>query len=191
MNRQDQHNLLEKLLSELADIERQQQDDTLSHSDQQMLDQAWENVTNQIDELEEILRVAEEVEWHDAADYLESESEDSRPATPIPTEPLRFAPPPPPVLRSLAFHGVPPLSATWSPPPAIEIPRYTGPTGCPPPPRPGGVLICNCDADGMCEYCEEEQLQRWNNMEDDRVGCRYCSGCMYCQDDRYDGSDEI
>lgn len=178
MNRQNQHNLLEKLLSELADIERQQQDDTLSHSDQQMLDQAWENVTNQIDELEEILRVAEEyeeAEWQDAAHYLESEDEDSPPPTP-------------PVLRSLAFHGVPPLSATWSPPPPIEIPRYTGPTGCPPPPRPAGVPVCNCDADGMCAYCEEE---RWNNMEDDRVGCRYCSGCMYCQDDRYDGSDEV
>jgi hypothetical protein len=193
MTRQDQQNLLEKLLSELADIERQQQDDTLSHSDQHLLDQAWEDVTNQIDELEEILRVAEEyeeAEWQDAAHYLESESEDSHPTTPVAAEPLRFAPSPPPVLRSLAFHGVPPLSATRRPPP-IEIPQYTGPTGCPPPPRPGGVSICNCDADGMCAYCEEEQLQRWNNMEDDRVGCRYCSGCMYCQDDRYDGSDEI
>jgi hypothetical protein len=207
MDRQDQQNLLEKLLSELADIERQQQDDTLSHSDQQILDQAWEDVSNKIDELEDMLRVAEDyeaVEWQDAAHYLDSESEDSRPATPRPTEPVRIAPPPPPpisfapgdpmypppVLRSMTNHGVPTLSATRRPPP-IEIPAYTGPTGCPPPPRPGGVSICNCDADGMCAYCEEEQLQQWNNMEDDRVGCRYCSGCMYCQDDRYDGSDEV
>jgi hypothetical protein len=210
MNRQDQHNLLEKLHSELADIERQQQDLTLPHSDQQLLDQAWEDVTNKIDELEEILRVAEEyeeVEWRDAAEYLESESEDSRPPTPRPTEPLRFAPPPPSITLESGINsrgeivarvpggpwrpvGVPMLSETRRPPP-IEIPSYTGPTGCPPPPRPGGVSICNCDGDGMCAYCEEEQLQQWNSAEDDRVGCRYCSGCMYCQDSRYDGADEI
>jgi hypothetical protein len=168
--------LHQSLLAELADIERQQQNLDLSHSDQQLLDQAWEEVNNRLDELETIYE--EDVEWRDAAAYLESESEDSRPASP-------------PVTRSLAFHGVPPLSATWSPPPPIEIPQYTGPTGCPPPPRPGGVSICNCDSDGQCAYCEEEELERWNRMEDDRVGCRYCSGCMYCQDSRYDGADEV
>ena len=206
MTRQDQQNLLEKLLSDLADIERQQEDPYLPHSDQQLLDQAWEDVSNKIDELEEILRVAEEIDdvhWQDAAEYLESEDDDSRPPTPIPAAPLRFAPPPPPISfapgdrmypppvpRTMTNHGVPHLSETRRPPP-IEIPHYAGPTGCPPPPRPAGVSICNCDSDGMCAYCEEEQLQRWNNMEDDRVGCRYCSGCMYCQDSRYDGADEI
>lgn len=201
MDRQDQQNLLEKLLSELADIERQQQDDTLSHSDQQMLDQAWEDVTNKIDELEEILRVAEEeeaVNWQDAAAYLES---DSRPRTPVAVEAewfdpelprvMTIAPPPPPVLRSITFYGVPPLSETRRPPP-IEIPQYTGPTGCPPPPRPAGVSICNCDSDGQCGYCEEEELERWNNMVDDREGCARCSGCAYCQDGGgYDGADEV
>jgi len=202
MNRQDQHNLLEKLHSELADIERQQQDTTLPHSDQQLLDQAWEDVSNKIDELEEILRVAEEyeeVQWRDAAEYLESESEDSRPPTPRPTEPLRLVPP---VTRSLSSHGVPPLSATrsevpipdgWRPfplPPPITIPEHDGGPSGPPAPR-HAVRICNCDADGMCAYCEEEQLQQWNAMEDDRVGCRYCAGCMYCTESRYDGADEI
>ena len=218
MNRQDQRNLLEKLHAELADIELQQQDRTLPHSDQQLLDQAWEDVSNKIDELEEILQIAEEYEedqWRDAAEYLESESEDSRPPTPRPREPLRFAPPPPPisfapgdpmypppVARTLSCHGVPPLSATrsevpipdgWRPfplPPPITIPEHDGGPSGPPAPR-HAARICNCDADGMCAYCEEEQLQQWNAMEDDRVGCRYCAGCMYCSESRYDGADEI
>jgi len=159
--------LHQALLTELADIERQQQDPFLSHSDQQLLDQAWEDVDNQIYELEILFETQEESgDWRDAAAYLDSESEDSRPVTPERTEPVRFAPPPPP----------------------ISIPQYTGPTGCPPPPRPTGVLICNCDSDGQCAYCEEE---RWNRMEDTRPGCERCSGCAYCSDGWYDGADEV
>jgi hypothetical protein len=162
--------LHQALLTELADIERQQQDPFLPHSDQQLLDQAWEEVNNRLDELEILFETAdEEVDWRDAAAYLESESEDSRPPTPIPAEPVRFAPPPPP----------------------ISIPQYTGSTGCPPPPRPVGVRICNCDSDGQCAYCEEEELERWNNMVDDRPGCEHCAGCVYCTESRYDGADEI
>jgi hypothetical protein len=158
--------LHQALLTELADIERQQQNLDLSHSDQQLLDQAWEEVNNRIDELETLFEIEEESgEWRDAAAYLES-----RPETPVPAEPVRFAPPPP----------------------AISIPQYTGPTGCPPPPRPTRVPICNCDSDGQCPYCEEEEeLQRWNLMEDTRPGCERCTGCMYCSDGQYDGADEV
>ena len=164
--------LYQALLAELAGIERQQQDPTLSHSDQHILDQAWEDVMDRLDELE---TAGEEVDWRDAAEYLESEGEDSRPPTPIPAEPLRIAPPPPPAR-----------------PPAISIPKGVAVSIAPPPPRPAGVRICNCDSDGQCVYCEEEELERWNNMVDDREGCEHCAGCVYCQDGPgYDGADEV
>lgn len=215
--------LLRTLHSELADIERQQEDRTLSHSDQHLLDQAWEDVSNHIDELEDIIasEYKEDEDWRDARVALE---EESRPPTPRPASPVRIAPPPPrkpisvtmPVkitrdgqLMGKRLDGTwgpapfpfspapPPLSAAHRPPP-IEIPRgMAPPTVAPPPPRPAGAVICNCDSDGECVYCEEdrleaEELERWNNMVDDRPGCERCSGCAYCRDeDRYDGADEI
>ena len=193
--------LHQSLLAELAEIERQQQNLDLSHSDQQLLDQAWEDVTNRLDELETIYE--EDVEWRDAAVYLESEDDDSRPPTPVPAEPARLRP-------SITMESginrrgelvarlpgepwmpVPSLSATWSAPPPIEIPVYPGPTRCPPPPRPAGARICNCDSDGECAYCEEEEIDRWNAMVDDRPGCERCAGCVYCSESRYDGADEV
>ena len=170
--------LYRSLLAELAEIERQQQDPTLSHSDQHLLDQAWEDVTNQLDELETIVEEPIEEDWRDARAVLEEE--DSRPATPVPREPVRIAPPPPP------------LSATRRPDP-IAIPMWAGsPSMAPPPPRPAGVTICNCDSDGQCAYCEEEELERWNNMVDDRPGCEHCAGCVYCREGGgYDGADEV
>lgn len=184
--------LLHTLYAELADIERQQEDTTLPHSDQQLLDQAWETVSQQIDDLEEIM-ASEVDDWRDA----------SQPPTPI--EPVRFAPSPPPSvtlqtaigrdgqLRTRVPDGrwipAPSISATWRPPP-IEIPVWTGsPSMPPPPPRP--AAICNCDSDGRCLYCEEEELERWNSLDDARTGCDRCSGCHYCQGYGYDGSDEV
>jgi hypothetical protein len=210
MNRQDQRNLLEKLHSELADIERQQEDRTLPHSDQQMLDQAWEDVTTKIDELEGILELAEEFEWHDAAAYLEEAEEDSRPGTPVPAEPVRAHGPRSVTLQTgISRSGrlmtlmpdgrwVPAPPLPFSRPPAIQIPRGMGaPTLAPPPPRPVAAAaavaarICNCDSDGQCVYCEEEELERWNNMVDDREGCEHCAGCHYCAEAHYDGADEV
>jgi hypothetical protein len=65
---------MESLLRQLADIERQMEDKTLSHSDQQLLDQAWEDINGQLNELDDIEEPAavtvavEEVdpdEWED------------------------------------------------------------------------------------------------------------------------------
>jgi hypothetical protein len=55
------------------------------------------------------------------------------------------------------------------------------------------VRICNCDSDGKCSDClEEEELERWNNMVDDREDCSRCSGCYYCQEGGgYDHAGEI
>lgn len=64
------------LLQQLADIERQQQDTTLSHSDQQLLDQAWDDINDRLEQLDDILD-AETVEWQDAAEYLEEEDDDA------------------------------------------------------------------------------------------------------------------
>ena len=55
MNSQEMRNRVDELLEELAEIERQQEDTTLSHSDQQLLDQAWEELDSEIDRLEEMI----------------------------------------------------------------------------------------------------------------------------------------
>jgi hypothetical protein len=44
----------EELLHLLADVEKQMNDTTLSHSDQQLLDQAWEAYTEELDFLDEL-----------------------------------------------------------------------------------------------------------------------------------------
>lgn len=62
---------LETLYAELADIEEQMEDKTLPHSDQQLLDQAWDTITNQIVELEAAAAFADEVEWQDARAVLD------------------------------------------------------------------------------------------------------------------------
>jgi hypothetical protein len=75
--RQDQAHHLDELYALLEDVERQLQNPTLPHSDQQLLDQAWEEYTREIEELESLLDRTEPIEWHDATAYLESESEPS------------------------------------------------------------------------------------------------------------------
>lgn len=179
--------LYRTLLKELADIESRQSDQTLSSSDRECLDQAWKAAMTRLDELE------------------------SRPATPVPSSPVLFAPPPPPgaprkpvsTIRRVgitrdgklmaeqpdgSWVPAPPLATPVAVPPhwslKIQIPQGMGPsTAAPPPPR---ARICNCDGDGECSYCEEE---RWNQMEDEREGCKHCQGCSYCKEDAYDGDE--
>jgi hypothetical protein len=73
MNHQDR---LDALYDLLADVEAKMQNPTLPHSDQQLLDQAWEAYTNEIDELESSLDVADETDWRDAESYLDSQEAD-------------------------------------------------------------------------------------------------------------------
>ncbi len=178
-----QTELHEALLVELADIERQQQDPTLSHLDQQLLDQAWEDTVRRLEELETIADSVVEEDWRDARSVIdEDEDRDTPPAV----SPVRFAPSPPPitfgpgdpfypppVTRSLAFHGVPPLSATRQ---EVPIPPDWRPLGAPPPP--------------LWEP-DDDEISRWNALEDDREGCARCSGCHYCTGYGYDESDEV
>lgn len=142
MNRQAQIELLEELRNTLIDIERQQQDKTLPHSDQQLLDQAWEDCTARMEELEEILELADQ--WRDATEYLEEEEPlVDRPPTPIPPDIVRLANAPP-------------------------IPEE--------------------DEDEEMSTESDEAME----LEDDRDDCRYCSGCMYCENnDGYDPLGEI
>lgn len=105
MNRQDQRNRLEELYALVADVETQMEDTTLSHSDQQLLDQAWDAYTIEIDELEADLEAddADTVEWQDAAEYLDSQEEEDDWSPTGPGSVVRngavklvtFAPPPP------------------------------------------------------------------------------------------------
>lgn len=59
-NRQALEADYQDLLAELDEIEREQHDTTLSHSEQQMLDQAWDDCMRRIELTEELLARAEE-----------------------------------------------------------------------------------------------------------------------------------
>jgi hypothetical protein len=179
------------LLEQIADVEERLQNPTLSPSDRLLLTLAWNQIASQLDEMETIddneplpNRFVPLEEWHDASAALEEP--DDAPPTPPPTSPIRLAPspppivfapgdhvPPPPVTRSVSFHGIPPLSATRQ---SVPIPADWRPMEAPPPP--------GWDSD------EEEEIERMNNAVDDR-GCENCSGCPYCSADGYDGADEI
>lgn len=185
MTRQDQLDRIEELRWQLVDIERQQQDNTLSHSDQQLLDQAWEDITNEIDELEDVIATGEEIEaeWRDATEYLEDhddEEDDAEEFVRSHTVPagitvregkvkiVTFAPPPPVVRVSAEqlAQAEKELAA------AIHLPL----------PQDDGE--CQCDNYGdECDACLADRA---------REDCARCSGCYACQGaPGYDGADEI
>lgn len=160
----------ETLLAELAAIERQQQDLTLSPLDQRLLDQAWEDINDQLNELDTL----EDLEWRDAREVIE-EDERRTPTPPAPS-PIRFAPSPPPLFFPPGAHlppppGVPPLSATRQ-----QVPIPDDWRAIDPPLTPG---------------FDDDEISRWNAIEDDREGCARCPGCHYCTGYGYDGADEI
>ena len=174
MNRQDQRNRLEELHALLADVEAQMDDPTLPHSDQQLLDQAWEAYTNEIDDLEAVLEVAEEIEteeWRDATEFLDSEEEDS-------------PPPPPSVTVRAGFtvkDGRVKIVTFAPPPPKIVIPPVDTAVDAPAAPRAAGEFLLP----------SEEDLAVLNAMVDDR-SCARCAGCAYCTASAaYDGADEV
>lgn len=158
----------ETLLAELAAIERQQQDLTLSPLDQQLLDQAWEDINDQLNELDTL----EDLEWRDARVVIEEDEARYTP-TPPPSSPIRFAPSPPPVVFPAGAHLPPPLSATRQ---EVPIPPDWRPIEAPPPP--------------LWEP-DDEEIAQWNAIVDDREGCFRCPGCHYCTGYGYDGNDEV
>ena len=98
---------MEHLIEQLADIERQMDDATLSHSDQQLLDQAWDDIMEQIenhpdadefmlDHIEEILaRWRQEDEDDETLTDSETESihtqpKNNRPGTPYADGPTQL-----------------------------------------------------------------------------------------------------
>lgn len=89
----DPRTLYQDLLKQLADIERQQEDKTLPHSDQQLLDQAWDDITSQINDVEELLQAGMDAasHWVDAAAFFEDE-EEFNPNEPRPKSPERLLP---------------------------------------------------------------------------------------------------
>jgi hypothetical protein len=157
---------LHALYAELDDIERQQEDKTLPHSDQHILDQAWDDIMGQIEELEELVDQANAGNLEQEDD---DESEDERPQT------VTIAPPPPSITLQTWVRrdgtmvaGLPPTirvtTTSWRPELRIKTPPSE----------------------------EEDDGSAANDMEDDREGCRSCSGCMYCETSRaYDEADEI
>ena len=130
MTRQDMRNRIDSLLTEVAELEKQQQDKTLPHSDQQLLDQAWEDLQDQIALLQEAIEMGEEEEYDDDDEEEEEEEQEEE-----------------------DYQG-------------LQEVYYLG----------GNV------------YISAEELDRYNNMEDDRVGCDY-----YEEDfgGGYNPSDEI
>lgn len=60
MTQEQLRNRLSDLLLENAEIEKQMEDKTLPHSDQQLLDQAWEAIQDQILVLTDMIDISEE-----------------------------------------------------------------------------------------------------------------------------------
>jgi hypothetical protein len=86
-----QQDLLDSLRKQLAEIEENMKDETLSHSDQELMDQAWEDITNQIEEIEDFLGLAQQYDWKDAQEFFDEEDEAEYEYVPVVT----YAPPPP------------------------------------------------------------------------------------------------
>lgn len=58
--------LYDNLLLQLVEIERKLADMNLTHSDKQLLDQVWEDVTDEIDEVEQVLGMPQEMSVEEA-----------------------------------------------------------------------------------------------------------------------------
>lgn len=179
MSRQDQITLLEGWRMELETVERLMQDTTLPHSDQQMLDQAWEYYAERVERMEDLLDLAddmESVEWRDAAEYLDEEEDDS-------------PPPPPSVTCTTLFRADGTLVVR---PPPISIPEPSGPSEVPPAPRAlRGVDERRPESPALLMPSEEE-MEEMSRAYDADQGCRYCSGCYYCEESSaYDPMGEI
>jgi len=82
---------MDSLIEQLAEIERQMRDLTLPHSDQQLLDQAWDELMAQLEDYE----AEDDQETEDDEDEEEEEPGSPktlpRPGTPYADEPLELA----------------------------------------------------------------------------------------------------
>lgn len=76
MNLQDMRNCVYELLEQLAGVEAKMNDSTQSHSDQQLLDQAWEDLNDQIAVLQEAIEMVEDALDAEADALEESEGGD-------------------------------------------------------------------------------------------------------------------
>lgn len=184
--------LRQSLLAELASLERQLQDPTLSNMDRDRLDQVWEDTHDRLDDLDGLFIAIPPIDdrvWRGASDFFADQ-----PPTPPPSSPVRLALPPPPrfpsVPRTLSSHGVPPLSSThrlglhpfeWA---GVHSP---GPDEIP---RIDHRMPSEPQTPRAWEPSEED-IERANNAVDDREGCARCAGCHYCRDDSYDGEGEV
>ena len=174
-SRQEQRDLYQDLQDQLADIERQQQDDTLPHSDQALLDQAWEDITQQIEELEELFEMQDEADWRDAQEFFDEEDEygydqddDYKPGPQSVT-----------VRCGLAVRNGKVKVVTFAPPPPKPMSNAGAGADEPRPKSPERLVI------------SPEELARLNAMTDNR-SCARCSGCQYCTKGAgYDGADEV
>ena len=183
------------LLNTIKNVKQQLQDPTLSNMERDRLYQVWDRTAEDLDDLDHPI-----IEIPMVNDYAwPGEEDDRRTPTPPPESPLRMAPSPPsqivlgrdaplppspPVPRTVSSHGwpPPPLSTThlqginWRD--RLDSPGENG-VSAPSPPRPWEP--------------SDDEISRWNAIEDDREGCAYCSGCAYCRgyDGHYDEADEF
>ena len=172
----------EDLMEQLVAIERERLHTTLPYSDQKLLDEAWDRITQELDELESVLdNVRSEieyrdVEWRDATEYLEEEERNEAVRAGTVNRIVTFIARSGPAERRVPFldengylrrlKALPPLPPS---PRAVDEPRPASPE----------ILM------------PQEELERFNNMVDDR-NCNQCSGCSYCLEmNTYDAANEI
>ena len=174
---------IRELRDRMVEVTRQQQDPKTSHSDQQLLDQEWDDITQEIEELEDIRAQ----HWYDAADYLQEE-EDSAPAH----------------IRERIEQDLRAVDAELESPDtsalmaeALHDQRNTMLRTLDALDRPGDFpcVVCTYASghrfmDGRCADCYWHRIE---SKEDDRPDCARCSGCAYCAggSGAYDQADEV
>lgn len=176
----DIRNRIRELRDRLDEVNRQQQDPKMPHSDQQLLDQEHDDIVEELDELESMLAQ----EWHDATEYLEEEDDDA---------PAR--------MRRVLEQDIAKIDAELNSPEmsatraealhdhrnqlvrALDELEGAGDGPCVVCTYQGGYRFM----DGKCADCY------WEPMEDTREGCARCSGCAYCAGGggAYDQADEV
>lgn len=78
---------MDSLIEQLAEIERQMRDLTLPHSDQQLLDQAWDELMAQLEDYQEEVLDDDDDDDDEEVEEPESPKTLPRPGTPYAAEP--------------------------------------------------------------------------------------------------------
>lgn len=161
---------IRELRDRMVEVTRQQQDPKTPHSDQELLDQEWNDIVEELEELEDIRAQ----EWYDAEQYLEEEEDDAPTRMrrileeDIAKIDLELAADDMSMLGAEALHDHRNQLLR-----ALDELERAGNGPC---------VVCAYQSgynfmDGRCADCYWDRAEP---VEDNRAGCARCAGCAYC-----------